>query len=91
VRLDSFRVQNYKRIEDTGWVRAGNLTVLVGKNEAGKSAILRGLSKIKPSDGELYDGLREFPRSPVQRSVRRVRAGRQRPLPPRRSGPRGAG
>jgi len=62
VRLDSFRVQNYKRIEDTGWVRAGNLTVLVGKNEAGKSAILRGLSKIKPSDGELYDGLREFPR-----------------------------
>lgn len=62
MRLDSFRVQNYKRIEDTGWLRAGDLTVLVGKNEAGKSAILRGLSKIKPSDGELYDGLREFPR-----------------------------
>jgi hypothetical protein len=25
--------------------------------------VLRGLSKIKPSDGEAYDGLREFPRS----------------------------
>src|SRR5205823_2112850 len=32
------------------------------KNEAGKSAVLKGLSKIKPSDGEGYDGLREFPR-----------------------------
>lgn len=34
----------------------------MGKNEAGKSAILRGLSKLNPSDGEEYDGLREFPR-----------------------------
>lgn len=63
VRLQEFRVQNYKRIADTGWVSARGLTVLVGKNEAGKSAILRGLSKINPSDGEKYDGLREFPRS----------------------------
>jgi predicted ATPase len=62
VELEAFRVQNYKRIEDTGWINCRNLTVLVGKNEAGKSAVLRGLSKIKPSDGEGYDGLREFPR-----------------------------
>ena len=62
MRLSAFRVQNYKRIEDTGWVSAHDLTVVVGKNESGKSAILRGLSKINPSDGEEYDGLREFPR-----------------------------
>ena len=62
MRLQAFRVQNYKRVEDTGWVSARDLTVLVGKNEAGKSAILRGLSKINPTDGEKYDGLREFPR-----------------------------
>lgn len=60
--LEAFRVQNYKRIEDTGWITCGDLTVLVGKNESGKSAVLRGLSKIQPSDGEDYDGLREFPR-----------------------------
>lgn len=60
--LEAFRVQNYKRIEDTGWITCRNLTVLVGKNEAGKSAVLRGLSKVKPSDGETCDGLREFPR-----------------------------
>ncbi len=62
MKLEAFRVQNYKRIEDTGWITCRDLTVLVGKNEAGKSAVLRGLSKIKPSDGEAYDGLREFPR-----------------------------
>ena len=62
MKLTAFRVQNYKRIEDTGWVDCRDLTVLVGKNEAGKSAILRGLSKLNPSDGEKYDGLREFPR-----------------------------
>lgn len=62
MKLDAFRVQNYKRVEDTGWISCRDLTVLVGKNEAGKSAVLRGLSKINPSDGEDYDGLREFPR-----------------------------
>jgi hypothetical protein len=63
VKIQAFRVQNYKRIEDTGWITCRDLTVLVGKNEAGKSAVLRGLSKINPSDGEAYDGLREFPRN----------------------------
>ena len=62
MKLEAFRVQNYKRVADTDWVSCGDLTVLVGKNEAGKSAILRGLSKLNPSDGEKYDGLREFPR-----------------------------
>ena len=38
------------------------LLVFVGKNEAGKSAVFRGLSKLNPSDGEKYDGLKEFPR-----------------------------
>src|SRR5690242_17886150 len=62
MRLEAFRVQEYKRIKDTGWVSCRDLTVLVGKNEAGKSAILRALSKLNPSDGEKYDALREFPR-----------------------------
>jgi hypothetical protein len=36
--------------------------VLVGKNEAGKSAVIRGLSRINRSDGAKCDGLHEFPR-----------------------------
>ncbi|MGH7961861.1 MAG: hypothetical protein ACRERD_08545, partial [Candidatus Binatia bacterium] len=62
MRLEAFRVQNFKKVHDSGWVSCRDLTVFVGKNEAGKSALFRGLSKLNPSDGERYDGLREFPR-----------------------------
>ncbi len=61
MKLRAFRVQNYKRIQDTGWVECQDLMVFVGKNEAGKTALLRGLSKLKPTDGAKYDGLKEFP------------------------------
>lgn len=59
MKLEAFKVQNYKRIEDTGWVPAGDPTVLVGRNKAGKSANLRGVSKLNPSDGEKYDSLKQ--------------------------------
>ncbi|MCD4829330.1 MAG: AAA family ATPase [Candidatus Cloacimonetes bacterium] len=62
MRLTAFRVQNYKKVHDTGWIDVGDLTAFVGKNEAGKSAVFRGLSKFNPSDKEKYDGLKEFPR-----------------------------
>ncbi|WP_319579959.1 AAA family ATPase [uncultured Methanospirillum sp.] len=62
MQLTEFRVQNYKIINDTGWIPVENLTIFVGKNESGKSAIFRALSKLNPSDGEGYDGLKEFPR-----------------------------
>lgn len=62
MRMTKFRVQNYKKIRDTGWVSVGQMTAFVGKNESGKSAIFRGLSKLNPSDKEKYDGLKEFPR-----------------------------
>lgn len=61
MKLVAFQVQNYKKIDDTGWVEIGDLTTLVGKNEAGKTALLRGLSKLKPTDGEKYNGVKEFP------------------------------
>jgi len=60
--MTRFRLQNYKNVNDSGWVNCSDLTAFVGKNESGKSAIFRGLSKHNPSDGEKYDGLKEFPR-----------------------------
>ncbi len=62
MKMSRFRIQNYKKVQDTDWISCDNLTVFVGKNEAGKSAIFRGLSKLNPSDNEKYDGLKEFPR-----------------------------
>lgn len=34
----------------------------MGKNESGKSAVFRALSKLNPSDGQGYDPRKEFPR-----------------------------
>lgn len=62
MRMTRFRVQNFKNINDTDWVNCDALTCFVGKNEAGKSSIFRGLSKLNPSDDQKYDGLKEFPR-----------------------------
>ncbi len=62
MRREAFRVENFKKVRDTGWVSCRDLLVFVGKKEAGKSAIFRGLSKLNPSDGEKYDALKEFPR-----------------------------
>jgi predicted ATPase len=62
MRLERFRVQNYKKVRDSGWITVRTLTVFVGKNESGKSALFRGLSKLNPSDGAKYDALKEFPR-----------------------------
>ncbi|MCL2459927.1 MAG: AAA family ATPase [Euryarchaeota archaeon] len=69
MQLTAFRVQNYKIIEDTEWVPLEQLNIFVGKNESGKSAIFRGLSKLNPSDGEGYDGLKEFPRRRYAREI----------------------
>ena len=72
MQLAEFRVQNYKIIEDTGWIPVQNLTTFVGKNESGKSAIFRALSKLNPSDGEGYDGLKEFPRQRYAAEITRT-------------------
>lgn len=60
--MQKFRVQNYKKIQDSGWIKCGDITTFVGKNESGKSALFRGLSKINPSDKVEYEW-GEFPRS----------------------------
>lgn len=62
MRLKKFKIENYKKIEDSGWIECGAVTGFVGKNESGKSALFRGLSKFNPSDGQKYNLLKEFPR-----------------------------
>lgn len=63
MELVKAKVQNYKSIEDSGWVDFDQVTCFVGKNEAGKTAFLQALEKLKPvkSSGE-YVPLDEYPR-----------------------------
>ena len=63
MKLKSFRVMNYRSIEDSGDVPVSDYTALVGKNESGKTSCLRAIYKFNPTQPEYFDGLREFPRN----------------------------
>jgi hypothetical protein len=58
------RVQNYKSIDDSGWVDLGQVTCLVGKNESGKTAFLQAITKFNPVAGQSgeFDATLEYPR-----------------------------
>jgi predicted ATPase len=63
--LKKARVQKYRSIRDTGYFDVESAkTILVGPNEAGKTALLEALQKINPP-GVLknFDALRDYPRS----------------------------
>lgn len=63
MQLISFRVQMYRCIIDSGKVDVTPLTVLVGKNESGKTALLKALHKLNPFEPEPYTMEREWPRA----------------------------
>lgn len=62
MKLTKFRVQKYKCINDTGWIDVESLTAIVGKNEAGKTTILKALHKLNPFKAEPYILNQEWPR-----------------------------
>lgn len=63
MKLTEVRVQNYKSIDDSGWVRIDNVTCLVGKNESGKTTFLNALKKMNPEDGDGdFDPVMDYPR-----------------------------
>src|SRR5215472_16894024 len=66
MKLKKARVQNYWSIHDSGWFDiAADKTVLVGPNEAGKTALLRALQTLNMPPGRTLelDPLRDYPRS----------------------------
>jgi len=63
--LKRVRVTKYRSIRDSGWfdVEDGK-TILVGPNEAGKTALLEAIQRINPPTGiRGFDPLRDYPRS----------------------------
>ena len=65
MRLQRARVTNYRSIIDTGWFDVEKAkTIMVGPNEAGKTAVLQALQQINPPPGlPKFDPLRDYPRS----------------------------
>lgn len=62
MKLIKVRVKSFRSVDDSGEFEVGNLTCLVGKNEAGKTAILRALHGLSPTDNFAYDKTRDYPR-----------------------------
>lgn len=65
MRLSKARIRNYRSIIDTDFFDIERAkTILVGPNEAGKTAILQALQHINPPlDAPKLDALRDYPRS----------------------------
>lgn len=53
MRLEKFRIKNFRSIIDSGEIENEDIMVLVGPNQAGKSSILKGLNSI--SFSHVYD------------------------------------
>jgi hypothetical protein len=61
MKLTSCRVQNYRSIQDSGWVDIDDMAVVVGKNESGKTSFLKALWKFNPFHDVGYNIDREWP------------------------------
>lgn len=48
MRLESFRITNFRSVSDSGWVNVSQITSILGRNESGKSNLLRGLPPVVP-------------------------------------------
>jgi energy-coupling factor transporter ATP-binding protein EcfA2 len=62
MKLIKVRVQNYRSVEDSEEFEIGELTCLVGKNEAGKTALLSAMRGLKPAQAFEFDETIDYPR-----------------------------
>src|SRR3954466_12457042 len=64
MQLTAFRIFQYRNTEDTGLVTLDDrLTCIVGKNQSGKTNLLKALEKLNPRDPLVrYDARGDWPR-----------------------------
>ncbi|APB71836.1 ATP-binding protein [Paenibacillus polymyxa] len=63
MELLSYRVKNFRSVEDSGWIDTSEVTSFIGTNESGKTNLLVPLWKFNPAkDGEI-NPIQDFPRS----------------------------
>lgn len=68
MKLVAFHVHDYKSIRDSNSIQVGDVTCLVGKNESGKTSLLKALYKLNPiiPEHDKYDIVDEYPRADVE-------------------------
>ena len=76
MQLTNCHVTNYKNIDDsTAFSVDPKVTCLVGKNEAGKTAILQALYRLNPIEDCSYDAVQDYPRRKMRSYLRGVESG----------------
>jgi energy-coupling factor transporter ATP-binding protein EcfA2 len=80
MQLKWFHVREFQSVLDSGRVDAGEITCLVGKNEAGKSALLKALYRLNPvipEEGK-FDVTHDYPRMDVEDYRHDVESGKRK-------------
>ena len=81
MKLDKVRIREFQSIQDSTEFEIGDITCLVGKNESGKTAILKALYRLNPiieTDG-IFNVIDDYPRQSVVAYERDVESGQQAP------------
>jgi predicted ATP-dependent endonuclease of OLD family len=68
MKLIKIHIKKYQSIKDSNEFNVSDITCLVGKNEAGKTSILKALYKLNPiiSTDSKFDDTDDYPRSEVE-------------------------
>ena len=81
MKLANVHITNFQSIRDSTEFEIGDLTCLVGKNESGKTALLKALYRLNPildTDGN-FDPTDDYPRRSVSEYEEEVDAGLRAP------------
>ena len=81
MKLTKVRITEFQSIQDSTEFDIGDITCLVGKNEAGKTALLKALYRLNPIVGEDgdFDVTLDYPRRAVSDYEDDIEAGRREP------------
>ena len=81
MKLKKAQITEYQSVQDSTEFEIGDITCLVGKNEAGKTAILRGLYKLNPliPADSVYSITDDYPRWDVEDYRVDVEDGKRKP------------
>lgn len=81
MKLSQFEIFDYQCIRASNAVQVNDITCLLGKNEAGKTALLKALYRLNPvvePDGN-YDVVDQYPRADVEDYEYAVETGERQP------------
>jgi ABC-type cobalamin/Fe3+-siderophores transport system ATPase subunit len=63
MNLESFRIRNFRSINDSGDIDVSRITALLGRNESGKTTLLIALNTLNPAEGfKALNPTKDFPR-----------------------------